>query len=1082
MLLCHRSTSLDEEDGLAFCQEVVKVFRWLNEPFLKFDLLRNERIIKSIISIETFEKKNVKMYFDDMKSTKDGLTESKDIVNDYKDEVNELSELGIEVAKKLAEEEENRVLQSGVTYDMTLKASAMYWNNCLRDFEESWSPWSSDIDGGGEPQYVISAHRDWSLRRVLTRRADDPADHSDAAYMEGKARDQMEHDGLASTSAIAVAEESVVEVNSFLKNTLQFTRPKMSKLQSQSNWEGSQASDEEDAEEKSINVTSKPESKSFALFGAQTDKSRPLWTMQFQWHPDERIIFTADVNEIMLEQALNGSLVLTNKYLYFHPKKRVGGFAVKPDAFRNRRWKLDRLTECYGRRYLLQNCGIEMFFADCPEIFLAFNSTHDVLRFFRLLRKQHVPSLMTGGSLSPIQIFQHSPWTELWRRRMISNFEYIMRLNVMAGRSYNDITQYPVMPWVLANFEAETIDINDPSIYRDLSKPIGALNESRLVEILDRYKSFGDSDMPSFMYGSHYSSSGIVMHFLIRQETFTTMAITLQGGRFDCPDRLFFNIKETWKCCNTSMSDVKELIPECYYLPEMFVNTNRLPLGELQDDRGDVDDVILPPWCNGDPFEFVRLHRAALESDYVSEHLSEWIDLVFGYKQTGQAAIDACNLFHYLTYENAIDIESIEDPLQRSAMKAQVTHFGQTPSQLILNKEHPKRLPKEDCMISFCATADPESLSKAYCYFPPKQHVFNGEHGAIVSLQCSSDRLVACYSDFTIAYYRWNAFPDTESIPFQLKQDRIKTLPSASYSSTRRISVSTFDDDMYLDSSTSRPASMNRVLSAKKGYFEGLFSMTKDKRSSSEPVELQLTAPGADSLQMDTTTNTEGGVVADTEFANVLISSGNCILTPEHVAMRVSEAGVERILTCGYWDFSLKCHSLDSMREVCSIGSGHVGAITCIEMGTDKHFVVTGSSDCTCRVWILENPTIAAALVDRRDGPSFVDSGFMDALVCVHVLWGHISPISAIAYSHHHDLVFSGSENGLLCVHTARRGRYVRSIREYTAGGGHGKGCRIDGVGVSTAGYLVAHSRQDLSICVFWINGQLLNRVSTISR
>lgn len=48
-----------------------------------------------------------------------------------------------------------------------------------------------------------------------------------------------------------------------------------------------------------------------------------------------------------------------------------------------------------------------------------------------------------------------------------------------AGRSYNDITQYPVFPWVLADYKSPTIDLSDPRVYRDLSKPIGALNEDR---------------------------------------------------------------------------------------------------------------------------------------------------------------------------------------------------------------------------------------------------------------------------------------------------------------------------------------------------------------------------------------------------------------------------------------------------------------------------------------------------------------------------------------------------------------------------------------------------------------------------
>ena len=57
-------------------------------------------------------------------------------------------------------------------------------------------------------------------------------------------------------------------------------------------------------------------------------------------------------------------------------------------------------------------------------------------------------------------------------------------------------------------------------------------------------------------------------------------------------------------------------------------------------------DVLLPPWCRGDPRLFTLLHRHALESDYVTQHLAAWLDLVFGAKQTGKAAIEAVNVFH----------------------------------------------------------------------------------------------------------------------------------------------------------------------------------------------------------------------------------------------------------------------------------------------------------------------------------------------------------------------------------------------------------------------------------------------------
>jgi hypothetical protein len=282
--------------------------------------------------------------------------------------------------------------------------------------------------------------------------------------------------------------------------------------------------------------------------------------------------------------------------------------------------------------------------------------------------------------------------TRQWQRREISNFDYLMHLNNAADRSVNDLTQYPVFPHVLTDFESPKLDFSDPSIYRDLSKPMGALNPQRLKYFQKRFKTMPEADPemgipPPFLYGTHYSTPGYVLYYLVRCAP--EYMLCLQNGKFDATDRMFHSMRETWESSLTNPTDLKELIPEFFCGTGDFLNNiDDLELGRRH--TGDrLDGVELPPWAKR-PQDFVRKMRKALESEHVSNHLHLWVDLVFGCKQKGQAAVAANNLYYYLTYEGSVDLEQEKDVRQRAALEAQIQEFGQCPKQLFA-AAHPSR-------------------------------------------------------------------------------------------------------------------------------------------------------------------------------------------------------------------------------------------------------------------------------------------------------------------------------------------------------------------------------------------------------
>lgn len=399
------------------------------------------------------------------------------------------------------------------------------------------------------------------------------------------------------------------------------------------------------------------------------------------------------------------------------------------------------IQRIYPRRYNLNNTAIEIFANDKTYFFNFKLNVKAVISTLVAMK----PDLKAYVSPNYLQKRLQNA-TERWRRRLMCTFDYLMELNTLSGRTFSDVSQYPVFPWVISDYTSSYLDLNNPKSYRDLSKPIGSLNPERLKKYWERWHQLSGTETPNFLYGSHYSSTAIVLYYMLRIEPFTSYSLKLQGGRFDYPVRMFWSIEGTWNNCLENPNDVKELIPEFYYLPDLFRNPNNLNFGRLKDGVS-INDVVLPPWAES-PEAFVQLNRMALESEYVSANIHHWIDLIFGYKQRGEEAVKANNVFYYLTYENSVQWDDV-DPAFHGALRSQIREFGQTPSQ-IFHSPHPQRLPLDTAIDGSEATSLLSTRLKEvdnYHFTQFRSHSENDCSLVFIGHDAKNERIVLAFKD-----------------------------------------------------------------------------------------------------------------------------------------------------------------------------------------------------------------------------------------------------------------------------------------------------------------------------------------------
>ncbi|KAK9080055.1 hypothetical protein SSX86_001730 [Deinandra increscens subsp. villosa] len=226
----------------------------------------------------------------------------------------------------------------------------------------------------------------------------------------------------------------------------------------------------------------------------------------------------------------------------------------------------------------------------------------------------------SNGIYADLKLSHHTDWHTVfirWWSGELTNFDYLLFLNNIAGRRWGDHTFHTVMPWII-DFSVKP-DENNETGWRNLSK-----SKWRLAK--------GDEQLDFT-----YLTSEIPHH--VSDECLSELAVCSYKARRLPLSVLRTAVRSVYEP-NEYPSTMQRLyqwtpdecIPEFYYDPKIF-----------QSQHSGMSDLAVPSWASN-PEEFIKLHRDALESYRVSCQIHHWIDIIFGYKMSGEPAISAKNV------------------------------------------------------------------------------------------------------------------------------------------------------------------------------------------------------------------------------------------------------------------------------------------------------------------------------------------------------------------------------------------------------------------------------------------------------
>ena len=279
----------------------------------------------------------------------------------------------------------------------------------------------------------------------------------------------------------------------------------------------------------------------------------------------------------------------------------------------------NNIREVVNRTFFYSWTSLEIFMKDGKSyLFNFFNedTNNDISNF---LKSQKVTVIRKVADY-----LKKEEMSKKWKEGKISTFDYLLLLNKLSSRTYNDPNQYPIMPWLFLKDGVE--------FKRNFDIPMAVQDEDKQEEFLMHNNNYTlDENSPT--HSNHYSTSAYIYFYLMRTNPFTNDMIKFQSKNFDVPDRQYANIKQTLFLCQR-MNNNRELIPEFFSLPEININLNVNDFGKQRDGLR-VHNISFEPYANN-AIEFAYLLKNLINNDpEINNNINQWIDFIFGINQTG---------------------------------------------------------------------------------------------------------------------------------------------------------------------------------------------------------------------------------------------------------------------------------------------------------------------------------------------------------------------------------------------------------------------------------------------------------------